>query len=147
LLVMMYSWEQQQRSECAAADDSMFMYSSAARVVWWRQQHHSLHAHRAGAGFHVVTAAELVHAVCACRLVFVTHASSICGSITWIDLCLFLAVVAAAAAARYVAEGGDWRKSYYMPTRADAAIMAMRKWMDKHAGGGIPWPEHLQVCS
>jgi hypothetical protein len=54
-------------------------------------------------------------------------------------------LVIAAAFARYVAEGGDWRKSYYMPTRADAAIMAMRKWMDKHAGGGIPWPEHLQV--
>jgi hypothetical protein len=52
---------------------------------------------------------------------------------------------AAAGPRRYVAEGGDWRKSYYMPTRADAAIMAMRKWMDKHAGGGIPFPEHMQV--
>ena len=47
---------------------------------------------------------------------------------------------------RYVAEGGDWRKSYYTPTRADAAIVAMRKWMESHAGGGIPFPEHLQVC-
>jgi hypothetical protein len=32
-----------------------------------------------------------------------------------------------------------------MPTRADAAIMAMRKCLDKHAGGGIPFPEHMQV--
>ncbi|KAF6257312.1 hypothetical protein COO60DRAFT_1640038 [Scenedesmus sp. NREL 46B-D3] len=52
-----------------------------------------------------------------------------------------------AAAKKYAAEGGDWRKSYYLPTRADAAIMAMRKWMDKHAGGGIPFPEHLQGAS
>lgn len=51
-----------------------------------------------------------------------------------------------AALRRYVAEGGDWRKSYYTPTRADAAIVAMRKWMESHAGGGIPFPEHMQVC-
>jgi hypothetical protein len=79
----------------------------------------------------------------ACCNVSVAPASSPVDSISCVDLSLL--GVAAAAAARYVAEGGDWRKSYYMPTRADAAIMAMRKWMDKHAGGGIPWPQHLQV--
>ncbi|WIA30048.1 hypothetical protein OEZ86_000143 [Tetradesmus obliquus] len=52
-----------------------------------------------------------------------------------------------AAAKKYVAEGGDWRKSYYTPTRADAAIVAMRKWMENHAGGGIPFPEHMQGAS
>lgn len=50
-----------------------------------------------------------------------------------------------AAAKAYVAEGSDWKRSYYMPTRADSAIMGMRKWMDKYSAGRIPFPEHMQV--
>jgi hypothetical protein len=28
-----------------------------------------------------------------------------------------------------VAEGSDWRKSYFLPTRADLAITKMRQWL------------------
>lgn len=34
-----------------------------------------------------------------------------------------------AAAKAYAAEGQDWRRSYYLPTSADLAIMKMRQWL------------------
>eukprot|EP00775_Hariotina_reticulata_P004455 gene4455-4711_t len=50
-----------------------------------------------------------------------------------------------AASKAYVAEGENWRRSYYMPTRADAAIVAFRKWLDKYSGGAVPFPPHMQL--
>jgi hypothetical protein len=32
-----------------------------------------------------------------------------------------------------------------MPTPADAAIVAFRKWLDKYSGGDIPFPQHMIV--
>lgn len=51
-----------------------------------------------------------------------------------------------AATRAYAKEGSNWRRSYYMPTSTDAAIVALRRWLEKYAGGAIPWPAHLQVC-
>ena len=50
-----------------------------------------------------------------------------------------------AATKAYAAEGSNWRRSYYMPTPADAAIVAFRKWLEKYSGGAIPFPQHMIV--
>lgn len=34
-----------------------------------------------------------------------------------------------AAAKTYAVEGQNWRRSYYLPTSADLAIMKMRQWL------------------
>eukprot|EP00879_Flechtneria_rotunda_P032400 GHRR01035601.1.p1 GENE.GHRR01035601.1~~GHRR01035601.1.p1 ORF type:complete len:156 (-),score=57.99 GHRR01035601.1:152-619(-) len=31
-----------------------------------------------------------------------------------------------------------------MPTRADAAIIALRRWLDNYSGGQVPFPAHMQ---
>lgn len=40
-----------------------------------------------------------------------------------------------AAAKAYAAEGQEWRRSYYLPTSADLAIMKMRLWLVR----GVRW--------
>ena len=36
-----------------------------------------------------------------------------------------------------LAEGNDWRQSYFMPARADTSVVATRQWLDKF-GGEVP---------
>ena len=38
----------------------------------------------------------------------------------------------------------DWKKSYYLPTPADAGVAGFRTWMDNHAGGGVKWAEGVR---
>ncbi|XP_074294153.1 protochlorophyllide-dependent translocon component 52, chloroplastic-like [Silene latifolia] len=40
---------------------------------------------------------------------------------------------------RLLDKGGKWQKAYYMPTKADAMVIAFRKWLDKYAGEGVDW--------
>ncbi|XP_074292640.1 protochlorophyllide-dependent translocon component 52, chloroplastic-like [Silene latifolia] len=40
---------------------------------------------------------------------------------------------------RLMEKGGKWQKGYYMPTNADAMVVAFRKWLDKYAGGVVDW--------
>ena len=39
------------------------------------------------------------------------------------------------ASSHYAKEGRRWRQSYWLPTSADAGIVALRKWMEKFGGG------------
>lgn len=38
----------------------------------------------------------------------------------------------------------DWHKSFFMPTSADRFVVAYRKWLSKHAGGGVEWPRGVE---
>lgn len=55
-----------------------------------------------------------------------------------------------AAAKAYAAEGQNWRRSYYLPTSADLAIMKMRQWLVSLCalieGGRACWLRGLLVC-
>lgn len=33
----------------------------------------------------------------------------------------------------------NWHKACYMPTKADAIVVAFRRWLNKYAGGQVDW--------
>ncbi|GLJ46453.1 hypothetical protein SUGI_0979090 [Cryptomeria japonica] len=35
----------------------------------------------------------------------------------------------------------NWEKACYVPTKADAFVVAFRKWLKQYAGNGVPWGE------
>ncbi|CAN1150053.1 Protochlorophyllide-dependent translocon component 52, chloroplastic [Linum perenne] len=38
-----------------------------------------------------------------------------------------------------IKETGNWHKSCFVPTKADALVVGFRRWLNKYAGGGVDW--------